>query len=156
MAAAPVTEAEVTALLAQPMSVDDPVQWIQKGNDVWAEAALRVRHPNRGINLSVRMTVNLVAPEKFSLSLLLDNSHRIRGIDAGGSHENKHTDSNRWIHQTHEHWWTDACHGSWADAIQSFPQEAEAGLTAFCLRLGIVFNGEWRNPPGLQLGLEGP
>ena len=143
MPAAPLTEAEIDALLAQPMEISGRVQWVQKSNDVWAEATLAVRHPRREVNLTVRMTVNLVASEKFALSLLLDNSQRIRGVDVRGNHENKHTDNNRWVQQTHEHRWTDLCHGTWAAEPEPFPGQPEPPFAAFCGTVGIRFTGVW-------------
>src|SRR3954470_24068793 len=117
MAGAPVSEAEVRALLVGPLEVGTSVSWKLKSNDSWAEAQLAVRQPLPGATLSVRLTVNLLAPSKYSIILLLNDAHRIRSLDVGGNHQNKHTDQNRWVHQTHEHQWTDACHGAWACSV---------------------------------------
>jgi len=154
MASAPLTEAEVAEILLESMRIEGPVRWVQKSSDAWAEATLQVRHPRRDVGLSLKLTVNLLAARKFSFSLLLDSAHRIVGVDVGGGHENRHTDNNRWIDQPHEHRWTDACHGNWACAIDSFPPTLREAFLAFCGRLGIEFAGVWSDPPPAQLGLD--
>jgi hypothetical protein len=153
MADAPLTEAEAEAILAEPMSIAGPVVWSQKGHESWAEARLKVKHARRDRTLTVVMTVNLFSRRKCSISLLLDNAHRIRGLDVLGSHDNKHTDTNRWRGQTHEHCWTDACRGSWARSTDD-PPDVQQALMVFCERLGITFEGEWTDPPPGQWGLE--
>ncbi len=151
---APITEAEIASLLSASMSIDRPVQWVQKSQDVWVEATLPIRHPRSDILLTVKITVNIVARSKYSISLLLNNSHRIRGYCHHGSHENKHTDRNNWRHQTHEHLWTDACHGSWARSASDSP-DLRSAFFGFCNRLGIDFAGTWYDPPQeFQLELE--
>jgi hypothetical protein len=147
MTRVPVTEAEVRAILAAPMRIRETVQWRRKSNQAWAEATLRVLHPRNDIDLTVKLTVNLLAPEKFTLSVLLNNAQRIYAIDVGGSHENRHTDQNRWVHETHEHRWTDACHGSWACSAGPFPADLRSAFAKFCDRLGIKFTGRWSDPP---------
>jgi hypothetical protein len=154
MASAPLTEAEVDEVLSESMRIEGPVRWVQKSNDVWAEATLQVRHPHRDVSLSLKITVNLLATRKFSFSLLLDSAHRIVGVDVGSGHENRHTDSNRWVDQPHEHRWTDACHGSWARDLDAFPGTLREAFLAFCERMRIEFGGVWSDPPPAQLGLD--
>jgi hypothetical protein len=154
-AAAPLTEAEVTSLLSDPMRIDGPVVWRQKSDDVWAETSLRVRHPQRSVDLRVTITVNLLAPSKFSVSLLA-NGARIRAFDAASSHGNKHTDTNQWRQQPHEHKWTDRCHGSWVQDAIDYPVELEQAFRYFCEKHGIdAARVKWKSLPPVQFGLEG-
>ncbi len=151
---APLTEVEAAAILALPKSIDTPVIWVHKADRLWAEATLPIRQPRGDINLSLKITINLRTREKFSVTLLLNGSLRVRGLCHGGSHDNRHTDRNQWRHQAHEHRWTDRCHGSWACSVNSEPDLYKA-LLGFCQRSGIRFAGQWSDPPGLlQLGLE--
>lgn len=154
MVGAAVTEAEVRAILTSELAVDGPVTWIHKSDDAWAEASLIVRQPRRDISLSLRLTLNLLARHKFSISLLLDGSHRIAGIDVGGGHENRHTDRNRWVNATHEHVWTDLCHGTWAVELNAFPDDIRRAFPAFCNKFNVQFSGTWADPPAAQLDLD--
>lgn len=156
MAGPPVTEAQVAALLAVALAIDQPVEWRGKRNDVWVEASLRVRHPERRVGLEVRITANLLAREKFSIVLLLSGEHRIRAVDFGSSHANYHTDGNRWVHETHEHVWTDICRDSWARSAIDFPALLEDAFRAFCAGSGINFTGRWQDLPPIQLGMDDP
>lgn len=152
MPAAPVTEAEVAAILVGPLVIDQAIRWSYK-SDTWAEASVPVDHPRRGVQLSLTITINLEVPTKFSFSLLINRGIRIIGLDGSGSHANTHTDRNKWVRQTHEHRWTDACHGSWAYSV-TYPADLESAFRDFCRRHGITFNGIWIDPPPVQLGLE--
>ncbi|HWP29537.1 MAG TPA: hypothetical protein VNM50_08355 [Chloroflexota bacterium] len=152
MPAAPLNEAEVAAILAQPMRIAGTVQWTQKSHLAYLEAQLPAAHPRADARLSLRITVNARAREKYSVTLLL-NGLRIRGLDVGGSHENRHTDRNCWHGQPHEHRWTDRCHDAWACAVDE-PASLEAAVRDFCGRAGITFAATWRDLPGRQLDLE--
>ncbi|HLA82390.1 MAG TPA: hypothetical protein VJP78_12360 [Thermoleophilia bacterium] len=153
MPSAPVTEAEVRAILSQDTSTDDPVEWWPKSDQAWVEARLHVRHPQPHVNLSLIATVNRLAAHKFSFVLLLNGAHRIVGYDANGSHINTHTDTNEWRMQTHEHRWTDACHGRWACAPPAAPPALREAFHSFCARHGVRFTGKWSDPRPMQLDL---
>lgn len=153
MPAAPITETEVTAILSQEMRIDESVQWLPKTDRVYVEASLRVRHPQRNIALTLKLTQNRLAQRKFSISLLLNGAHRIVRLDVNGSHANWHTDSNRWTLQIHEHLWTDACHGQWARSVNVVGNDLLTAFEDFCSRHVILFEGRWADPPAMQLGL---
>ena len=152
MTTAPITEAEIKAILSEQMSIEDSVEWWPKSDQVFVEMTLKVKQPQRDASLVLKMTVNRLAGKKFSISLLLNGSHRVVGLDINGSHSNSHTDANSWRGQTHEHRWTDACHGAWAQATPDLPGTWQGAFNAFCERNGITFVGEWSDPLPLQLG----
>lgn len=151
MLEAPITEHEIDQILRAPIKILDNVIWQKKQNNIWFESILKVIHPQRGIRLEMRLSVNDLDRNKYSFSLLWD-IHRIRGLDLGGSHKNNHTDNNRWNQELHKHKWTDTCRGSWAYTPQNFPiQTIEESFKEFCRESGISFNGKWSNPPHSQM-----
>jgi hypothetical protein len=155
VAVPPLTEAEVAAILAGPMVIDQPMVWKQKSNDAWAEAQFTVQSPYRGVLLSLRVNVSVFAMRKYSILLLL-NEQRVRALDVGGSHENTHTDNHRWNGRAHEHRWTDACHGGWACAATE-PAGVEQAFRTCCQQWGIRFAGAWVPlSPSVQLGFDDP
>lgn len=78
MAEAPITEHEIDKILRHPMEIVDDVVWQRKQNNSWFEAILKVKHPQRGISLDMRLSLNELDRGKYSFSLLLWGSHRIR------------------------------------------------------------------------------
>lgn len=154
MAEAPITEHELDQILSQAMEIVDDVIWQRKQNDSWFESTLKVNHPQRGISLEMRLSVNELDRGKYAFSLLLWGAHRIRGLDVAGSHKNNHTDNNRWNQELHKHRWTDICRGSWAYTPDEIPaQSMEEAFRAFCNECGIVFNGRWMELPPQQMTL---
>jgi Pyruvate/2-oxoacid:ferredoxin oxidoreductase delta subunit len=154
MAEAPITEHELDRILSQPMEIIDNVIWQRKPNNSWLEAVLKVKHPQRGVTLEIRLSVNDLDRGKYSFSLLLWGGHRIRGLDVNGSHRNTHTDRNRWNQELHKHKWTDICHGSWAYTPDDITiQTMEDAFRSFCKECGITFKGRWTDPPARQTTL---
>lgn len=145
-----ITETRVEDLLRQPMTASGRVRWRQKRG--WWEATIPVSHPDPGVRLRLIITVNDRIRSKASVSLLLDGGYRIRGLDLGGSHENKHTDRNVWYHQVHKHKWTDACRGAWAYTPAEISNDVslEQAFLLFCAECGIEFRGTWHDPPPVQ------
>ena len=154
MPAARVTEADVLWVMGRSLDIDGDVVGHPKQNAVWSEATMTVRSARENGSLQIRLTYNFLTPDELSISILY-REVRIRALDLSGSHRNEHTDTNRWIKQTHEHVWTDRCHGSWA-VTPNPPSAAGFAITFrdFCARHGIRFNGRWNDPPRqFQLGL---
>jgi len=154
MAEAPITEHELTQILSQPMEIVDDIVWQRKQNTSWFGAVLKVRHPQRGITLEMRLSVNEMDRGKYSFSILLWGCHRIRGIDINGSHKNSHTDNNRWIQELHKHKWTDICHGAWAYTPHDLlAWTMKEDFRSFCDECGIYFKGRWTDLPPQQATL---
>lgn len=154
MAEAPITAHEIEQILSQPMEIIGDVGWQNKQNNSWYETTMKVSHPSKDISLEMRISVNEFDKKKYSFSLLLWGAHRIRALDAGGSHQNKHTDKNRWIQDLHKHKWTDQCHGAWAYSPDDIlVRDIESAFRSFCDECGIRFNGRWHDPPRKQISL---
>lgn len=155
MTGAPITEAEIASILQEKMECKASVNWITKSDHSWYEATLKVSHPRRDVLLELLITVNRREPIKYSVSLILWNNFRIRGMDVNGSHRNTHTDMNEWRHELHKHKWTDMCHASWACTPKDIdPSSIRSAFETFCRECGIVFGGEWVDPPAVQMDLE--
>jgi len=147
MPAARVTEADVLWVMGRSLDIDGDVVGHPKQNAVWSEATMTVRSARENGSLQIRRTHNPLTPAEPAISILY-REFRIRALDLSSSHFNHHTDANRWNKQTHEHAWTDKCHGAWAFTPNpSYPAGFEAAFREFCARQGIRFHGRWTDPP---------
>jgi hypothetical protein len=56
-----------------------------------------------------------------------------------GSHQNRHTDAERWVCKTHKHKWTDECHDRFAYTPTDITADDAVGqLIQFCSECGIT------------------
>jgi len=85
MARLPITETECSRILSLPKGITDDIVWSKKANKSWASSKVPVDSELRG-KLEIIITVNMDEPSKFSITLLLNSTHRIRGLDMRGSH----------------------------------------------------------------------
>ena len=150
------SEADCKRILEAPKVIHADVAWIQKANKTWVTSKMRVEMQEAiRASLELVITVNVEEPSKFSFALLLNNAHRISGLDVNGSHINKCTDGAKYTRQTHKHAWSDACPGGYAYT----PKDITGGsvnevFEQFCKESNIVFEGKFRGLP-LQPGLRG-
>ena len=129
MARFPVTGKECDQILSMPKTIRADVSWTSKSNKSWSTCRLQVEN-EANLNLEIRITVNNYELAKFSIVLLLNGIHRIRGLCYRGSHINKCSDGKRWTCQLHKHSWSDTCPGGHA-----YTPDDITGIT-----LGEVFN----------------
>ena len=155
MARTLLTEQQSDHIVAAQKSINTNVEWTYHPNEGYAKCQLTVVN-TLGMNLKVYGNVNMEEPTIFAFSLILNNAYRIRGLDASGSHKNKHTDNNEWRRTTHKHKWSDRCREAFAyTPSEIIPSDDTAqAFNAFCKECNIDFVGEVgavREPPLLCL-----
>jgi hypothetical protein len=142
-----ITQADCAKILAMPKEIDQSVRWSQKGNISWAETSLTVKCEWPG-QLELKITVNTELPSKYSMTLLLNQAHRVKGLDVNGSHSNKCTDGKKWLCETHKHDWSESCPDGHAYSPDDITGETiEEVLKQFCLECNINFKGSFRPVP---------
>jgi hypothetical protein len=147
MAIFKITKADCDKIIALPKEIDQDIHWSIKENAAWAEATLPVKCEWPG-SLELRITVNTDLPSKYSLTVLLNQVYRIKGLDVNGSHSNKCTDKKIWISQTHKHDWSEACPDGHAYTPADITGTTiETALNQFCKECNIIFRGTFRPVP---------
>jgi hypothetical protein len=159
MSSAQVQESDVDALLAAGvLSVDGHCPWRQDSDKSWFKAIVPVKVEGWEKPPVLRIVVS-VSPEdqtRISFALLWQNRIRVRGLCMGGSHRNPHTDTARWVHQTHKHRWTDKCHDRFAYTPTDISASDPQGLLGqFCAECGIRCTATLEAIPPAQGGLYG-
>jgi hypothetical protein len=78
----------------------------------------------------------------------------ISRFDAGGSHQNRHTNNERWLDQGHKHRWTDLCRDSFAYTPSDIDTSSIASaFRSFCKEIGVEFEGKVEPLPPSQTAL---
>jgi hypothetical protein len=138
MAVPKVTEAEVDALLSSgSLSISRIGRWDVSADKAWAKIEIAVecskpKTPPLRICLSV-------SADKRSFVLLWSRTIRVRGLCTDGSHNNRHTNSERWIWRTHKHKWSDRCHDRFAYTPTDITAtEIQGQFVQFCAECGIA------------------
>ena len=145
MARFPITEIECEQILALPKQIKADILWTQKSKKSWGTSKIPVEI----------LTVNIEEPSKFSITLLLNGIHRIRGLDMNGSHINKCSDQKRWDGTTHKHCWKDICPGGHAYMPTDITSVGlKEVFMQFCKECNIAFLGHF-NPLPVQPQLMG-
>src|SRR2546428_6862236 len=156
MARIALTEQEVDRILQARKLIKEDVQWHKADQgESWLKCELNVENSLK-VNLKLFLNWNTEESTLFSFSLILSNAYRIRGLDFNGSHKNRHTDTTRWLFQTHKHKWTDSCRDSFAYT----PQDITADLIQevfkqFCTECNIEYEGRFSAAPPRQMILPG-
>jgi|GEM_PF-2395938 len=151
-----ITETDCQQILGALKQIEANITWTQKASKAWVTCRVPIVVPSdiKG-RVELVMTVNMEEPSKFSFSLLLNNAHRITGLDVNGSHINKCSDGQRWDHQTHKHSWSDTCPGGHAYTPPDISGgSVEEVFRQFCTESKIAFTGAFLPAP-LQPGLRG-
>ena len=144
MARFAVTEEECNRILSMPKTVDAKVSWVSKANKSWSACRLEVVN-EANLNLEIRITVNNYQLEKFSIVLLLNGIHRIKGLCYAGSHINKCSDGKRWTCQLHKHSWSDICPGGHAYTPNDITGTTLGDVfDQFCNECNVTFTGDFR------------
>lgn len=89
-----VTEKECDQILSLSKTIRADISWNTKSNKSWSTCKLPVEN-EANLNLEIRITVNNYELAKFSIVLLLNGIHRIKGLCHKGSHLNKCSDGKR-------------------------------------------------------------
>lgn len=96
-------------------------------------------------------TVNLKEPSRITFALVAKRNFRIRGLCINRSHENKHTNDEKWLPGTHMHHWTDKCRDRFAYTPDwPISTNIEQSFIMFCNECGISFSGKVMATPVLQ------
>jgi hypothetical protein len=155
MAVAQVREQDVEALLASgALSVTGAYTWQHSSHKSWIRAMLPVTvQRQKPPTLRIVATVPLQRLTRFNFVLLWNNV-RVRGLCIEGSHTNRHTNDERWIHQTHKHRWSDVCQDRFAYTPTDITAVDAQGLLAqFCAECGIDCTATLAEVPEVQRGL---
>ena len=112
MAVQPLTEDEVTQILAAPKFIRGDLTWRYDPNEGWAKGEIDVANKLK-VDLKVYASANLRIPGRFSFNLTVSRAFSIRRLDTQKSHRNRHTDD-RLMAGTHWHIWTNRCRDRWA------------------------------------------
>lgn len=91
------------------LSIEGIHSWQSSPNKSWLRIQIPVENSS-GKSLRIIITANQEYTDFYSISLLLNNAIRVRGLDVNGSHSNKHTNREKWLGQSHFHRWSDMCH----------------------------------------------
>lgn len=152
MAQIPITEEMVTNILQARKIIQEDINWYIRANQSWAKSEVAVQNKKK-VKLDMNLNQNVEGTGAYSFSLLMNNCHRIVGLDYNGSHKNKHTDINRWNSQLHIHLWTERCRDTWAQNINGFAKEGmdiEEAFRIFCDLYNIEFRGVFNRLPPQQ------
>lgn len=119
-----------------------PPVWKDRNSTARAEIAV---HNSHGLPLILGAQVITAKPWKFTLYLMLYNTH-IRRLDVNGSHRNKMGDRELWVERTHKHRFSDQYGDSEAYTPSDIPGIPLTDVTgehyrevfeAFCGECGI-------------------
>jgi hypothetical protein len=151
----PVREAEVERLLQSgELEVLGKHEWRTSAMKSWLKVEILVASSApRPPYVRLIVSVNSLDRSRCNFALLWNNK-RIRALDINGSHENHHTDQERWVHQTHKHRWTDHCQDRFAYTPTGITATDVEGLLAeFCLECGIKYTASLAPIPPVQVEL---
>lgn len=150
MARVALTEEQVARILTAPKSLTQDLEWASKGGEFWVACKLEVENQLK-ITLHIHANANLVDRSKYSFSLILSNSYRIASFDAGGSHVNRHTNSEKWLGQPHKHRWTEVCRDSFGYTPSDIDESnIETAFRSFCKEIGVDFAGRFQSVSSTQ------
>jgi len=147
MAVFKVSQADCDRILALTKVIDQDIHWTAKTNEAWAQANLLIKSNDPG-RLELIITINIMIPAIYSMTILYNQAHVIKRLDVNGSHLNKCSDGTRWNHQTHKHTWSEVC----PDAHAYTPDDitgttVEEVLKQFCQECNITFKGKFTPVP---------
>lgn len=144
MAKPPITEKECNQILSMPKRITSDISWTSKSNKSWSTCKLQVQN-DANLNLDVYITVNNYELQRFSVVLLLNGVHRIRGLCHSSSHLNKCSNGKRWDCAMHKHSWSDSCPGGHAyTPIDITGSTLGEVFVQFCNECNIDFIGNFR------------
>lgn len=150
MARVALTEEQARRILESPKAASEDVRWVPRGTSCWVGCRLNVENQLK-VTLHIHANANLIDRAKYSFSLILSNSYRIASFDAGASHINRHSDSNRWLGQPHKHRWTENCRDSFAYTPTDIDHSTlESAFRSFCREIGVDFTGTVEPLPATQ------
>jgi hypothetical protein len=149
MAIFKITKSDCDKIISIPKEISQDLHWSIKTNESWAEATLPIRCGWPG-SLELIITVNTNLPSKYSMTILLNQAYRIKGLDVNGSHSNKCTDKIIWAGMTHKHDWSEICPDGHAYTPNDITGVTiEEVLNQFCKECNIIFKGVF-NPMPVQ------
>jgi hypothetical protein len=141
MARVALTEDQIARILAAPKIVREDIRWGSKDHPDWVGCELAVENQLK-VTLHVHASANLIDRSKYSFTLVMSGNFPIARFDAGGSHQNRHTDNERWVGQAHKHRWTDVCRDSFAYTPSDIDTSTmESAFRSSCEEIGVEFQG---------------
>jgi hypothetical protein len=151
MAIPQVQEHEVESLLGSgKLVVKGEHHWKAASNKGWELVSIPVESKaGKPLSLRIIVSVNIRVRSLRNFSLIWNNNIRVRSLDVNGSHENKHTNSEKWLRKTHKHKWTDECQDRFAYTPTDITAHDVRGqFEQFCAECGIECNVALAEPPG--------
>ncbi len=112
------------------LALQVPVKWKDRPATVRAQMVVS---NVRALPLLVGMQVTKDAPWKPTVYLMLENE-QLRRLDVNGTHTNRTSDHERWLHSTHKHTWSEAHHDAVAYTPVDVPPIPKTGVTGHHLR----------------------
>jgi hypothetical protein len=150
MARVALTNDQVARIIQASKALREDVRGTSKGGDRWVASKLEVENQIK-VTLHIHANADLVDRSKYSFSLILSSSYRIASFDAGSSHANRHTDSNKWLGQPHKHRWNELCRDSYAYTPTDIDETSlETAFRSFCKELAVDFQGNIEELPAIQ------
>jgi hypothetical protein len=99
------------------------------------------------------ISLNVAVQSRYDFTPLLDDK-RVRALCVNGSHENRHTDDERWDCRTHKHRWTEVCNDRFAYTPTDITAtDIEGQLRQFCTECGVDCAATLAPLPPAQQGL---
>jgi hypothetical protein len=153
MARVALTEDQVSRILGAPKVIKEDLRWTSKDHPEWVGCELNVENQLK-VTLHIYANANLVDRSKYSFTLVMSRNYPIARLDAGGSHQNRHTDDGRWFGEAHKHRWTDRCRDSFAYTPTDIDTGTlESAFGSFCREIGVEFQGQVEPLPPSQTAL---
>lgn len=161
MATLPVLEKDIDAILASNiLSISGHHAWRKGSHKAWARIDIDVAIRDekiKGITLkgvTLKMVISLsLLDDRRDFSLLWNNV-TVRRLDIAGSHNNRHSDSEKWSGKTHKHAWRDACWDRFAYTPTDITETTTHGiLKQFCAECGINCSATIAENPAAKGGL---
>ena len=138
-----------TLLGSGSLTVSGVHRWEVSRDKVWAKIEVPVmcslpKAPMLRICISI-------SSDKRSFVLLWSRTIRVRGLCIDGSHNNRHTNSERWVWRTHKHKWSDRCHDRFAYTPTDITAtDVQGQFVQFCAECGITGSATLPELPKMQ------
>lgn len=151
MAVPQIREVQFDALLQfGKLKIEGEYTWQQSPHKFWLRIEIPVTN-NKSASLKLCITASQEFPERLRFVLLYNTTVPIRRLCVEGNHTNKHTNSDKFLAETHLHKWNDRCQDRLAEKTSISGTTPQEILDQFCLECGIECLAIIENLPGTQL-----
>ncbi len=154
MARVALTDDQIARILSAPKTVRENINWRPRGNVAWVGCEVQVENPLK-VTLHIYVNANLLDRRKYGFALILSRNYRIASFESNGSHDNRHTNNEKWRSQPHKHRWTEVCRDSFAYTPKDIDTSSlESAFRSFCMEIGVDFGGTIEPLPATQKAIE--